>query len=189
MATQTTIERRVICPACGKKGKRVGAVTLRALLKDRDAVADARGQSCECEGGCTPVTEDTGWRFCDSPDCEVVYFGEQAGTTFTKSQLTVAVGVKERTGDRPLCYCFGHSVASIKQELHTKDRSDALQDIRRKMKDPGCSCEVTNPSGACCLGSVATGIEIARQEFVARGETNPTRERGSNSPALAHASG
>jgi copper chaperone CopZ len=95
----------------------------------------------------------------------VVYFAEETETTFTKSQLKVPVGVKERTGDRPLCYCFGHSVASIKQELHTKGRSDALQDIRGKMNDPACSCEVTNPSGACCLGSVSKGIEIAKQEL------------------------
>ena len=167
MATQTTIEKRVSCPACGKKGKRVGAVTLRALLKDeyRDATVALRSQSCESEGGCKPVMEDTGWRFCESPECEVVYFAEETGTTFTKSHLKVPVGVKERTGDRPLCYCFGHSVASIKQEIHTKGRSDALENIRGKMKDPGCICEVTNPSGSCCLGSVAKGIETAKQEL------------------------
>lgn len=33
------------------------------------------------------------------------------------------------------------------------------------MKSPGCHCETANPSGACCLGSVARGIKIARTEL------------------------
>jgi copper chaperone CopZ len=77
----------------------------------------------------------------------------------------VPVGIKEKAGDRPLCYCFGHSVATIEQELRTKGRSDALEDIRRKMKTPGCACEVKNPSGSCCLGTVRKGIEAAKSEL------------------------
>jgi hypothetical protein len=124
--------------------------------------------SCDTHAtGCKPIIGDTGWRFCASPDCDVVYFSEEGDTIYTRSQLKVPVGVKERSGERPLCYCFGHSVASIKEELRTKGRSDALEDIRAKMKDPGCRCEVTNPSGSCCLGSVARGIEIARAELEA----------------------
>ncbi|QDV90789.1 Mercuric reductase [Phycisphaerae bacterium RAS2] len=184
---QTTIERRLICPRCGKKGKRVSALTLHSLLKDehRDAVADAQCACSESEGGCKPVTQDTGWRFCESAECDVVYFAEETGTTFTKSQLKVAVGVKERVGDRPLCYCFGHSVASIKQELATTGRSDALEDIRRKMEDPGCTCEITNPSGACCLGSVAKGIKTATQEL---GITEPQARLPRPSPSSGSSS-
>ncbi|MBI1900266.1 MAG: cation transporter [Planctomycetia bacterium] len=145
--------------------------TLGALLQDEYAAEIRSSDDSGCaangkgESGCKPVTEDTGWRFCDSPDCDVVYFAESGEGWFTKSQLRVAVGVKERTGERPLCYCFGHSVESIKEELKAKDHSEALEDIRRKMKDPGCRCEVTNPSGSCCLGSVARGIEIAKKEL------------------------
>lgn len=94
-----------------------------------------------------------------------MYFGEHNGVTFTKNQLSVSVGVKEKAGERPLCYCFGHSVATIMEELRVKGVSDALEDICRKMKDPGYSCEVTNPSGSCCLGTVAKGIETAKTEL------------------------
>ncbi len=153
------------CPKCGKKGKTVKPGTVRALLKDEYAAEVAVPEQANCESGCQPSTGNTGWRFCDSPDCDVVYFGEQNGVTFTKSQLSVSVGVKEKTGERPLCYCFGHSVATITEELRTKGRSDALEDIRRKMKDPGCACEVKNPSGSCCLGSVARGIGTAKAEL------------------------
>jgi len=172
MTVETTTEsktaRQVECPSCGKKAKRVSPVTLGALLKEEFAEPFAAdGQSCcDAKGeGCKPVTGDTGWRFCDSPDCDVVYFSEEGDTSFTKSQLKVPVGVKETSGERPLCYCFGHSVASIKEELRTKGASDALEDIRAKMKDPGCHCEISNPSGSCCLGSVTKGIQIAQEEL------------------------
>lgn len=164
----TTTATTTDCPKCGKKGKPVKPVTLRALLKNEYAAEVPVLDESNCESGCMPSKGNTGWRFCDSSECDVVYFGEQNGVTFTKEQLTVSVGVKEKVGERPLCYCFGHSVATIKEELRMKGHSDALEDIRRKMKDPGCSCEVTNPSGSCCLGTVAKGIETAKAEL------NPT---------------
>ena len=134
------------CPSCGQTGKRVRPLTIGAVLKDEFFAP----------GG-------TDWWFCDSQGCDTVYFSPDR--VFTQSQLNVPVGVKQRTGDRPLCYCFGHSVATIQNELRTKGRSDALGDIRIKMKDPGCHCEMSNPSGACCLGSVTNGIAIARTEM------------------------
>jgi copper chaperone CopZ len=115
----------------------------------------------------------------------VVYFSEESDTTFTKSQLKVPVGVKERAGDRPLCYCFGHSVASIKEELRTKGRSDATEDIRAKMKNPGCRCETENPSGSCCLGSVAKGIKIAQEEL----NMQNSEVRTPTNPASLHGAG
>jgi copper chaperone CopZ len=127
----------------------VGAATLHALVRD------------EFQGR---IAADADYHFCDAKGCNVVYFAAD-GSTITKPQIRVEVGVKEATGERPLCYCFGHSVATIKAELRTKGRSDAVEDIRRKIADRGCACERTNPSGACCLGVVGRGIETARSEI------------------------
>lgn len=143
----TTASAIVQCPGCGNRGKTVRPLTVRSLLKD-----DAVGRIAEAEH-----------RFCDSKACDVVYFA--GGQTFTKSDLKVPVGVKDAIGERPLCYCFGHSVASIKDELRTNGQSKALADIRQKMKAPGCRCDTENPSGVCCLGTVAKGMEMAKTEL------------------------
>lgn len=124
-------------------------MTLHALVRD-----EFRGR----------IADDADYHFCDARGCDVVYFATD-GRTITKSQLKVEVGIKEATGDRPLCYCFGHSVASIKAELLTLGKATAVEDVRTKMADPGCSCPTTNPSGACCLGTVAKGVETAKAEL------------------------
>lgn len=153
------------CPLCGQRGRTVQALTLRALLKE------------ELVG----KTTEHNFRFCDAAGCDVVYFG--GSQWFTRSQLKVPVGVKELAGERPLCYCFGHSVASIKQEIAAKGRSDALEDIRGKMEDPGCRCEVTNPSGSCCLGSVARGIRTATEELGMSDSGNTQLDPAANAAA------
>ena len=171
MPVEATTQTRLVCPSCGTKGRRVGLATLRALLKEEFVREFSGGEQASCDAksngdpGCSPLGGDTGWRFCDSLECDVVYFSETSDRTFLKCHLHVPVGVKEKAGDRPLCYCFGHSIASIKDEFRTKGHSDALQHIRAKMKDPGCRCVTENPSGSCCLGSVTKGVEIARKEL------------------------
>jgi len=147
MSMGTKVATVVECPDCNGQGKSVQPLTLQALLKAELSTDVA----------------NLDYRFCSGIDCDVVYYGN--GQTFSKSQLKVPVGVKEKTGERPLCYCFGHSVASIKDELRSKGRSSALEEIRRNMKAPGCWCETANPSGSCCLGSVAKGIGIAQKEL------------------------
>lgn len=89
--------------------------------------------------------EDSGTRyfFCDDPDCDVVYFGED-GSTILKSQLRTEVGVKERNGSALICYCFGVS--------RDNATNAAIRDyVIRQTKQGACSCETSNPSGRCCL--------------------------------------
>lgn len=166
MTTDTTAKKRLTCPSCEQKAKRVSTITLGALLVEECASQFVKDGNDRCDiDGCNPLAGDTGWRFCESKACDVVYFSEEGNTMFTGSQLKVLVGIKETEGERPLCYCFGHSVDSIKGELRSKGQSSALEDIRAKMKDPGCRCENENPSGSCCLGNVKKGIKVAQEEL------------------------
>jgi len=82
--------------------------------------------------------------FCDAPDCEVVYFGEDDSVIY-KSELRTHVGIKENSDDAPLCYCFDVSKADAKQDPTVKEF------VVQQTKAKQCACEIRNPSGRCCL--------------------------------------
>lgn len=134
------------CPVCGNKGGKVQRITLDALLTP----------------GAAARIGDTRYRFCDNPDCRIVYFDE-AGSTFARADLTVRVGVKERTAPRHVCYCFDHTIEEIEAEVRATGRSSVLDDIKTRMKT-ACWCETKNPQGVCCLGTVGTYVKRALAE-------------------------
>lgn len=82
--------------------------------------------------------------FCDDPACEIVYFGDD-GSTILKPQLRTRVGLKERSNDSLLCYCFGVTKADFSVNPTTKDF------VIAQTKAGLCSCDTSNPSGRCCL--------------------------------------
>ena len=82
--------------------------------------------------------------FCDDPECDVVYFGED-GSTILKSQLRTRIGLKENSPEALLCYCFGVR----KGDLHEYPSLRAF--VVAQTKAGLCSCDTSNPSGRCCL--------------------------------------
>ena len=76
-----------------------------------------------------------------------------------QEELKIGVGIKEGVKPHTLCYCFDWSREKIRQEIESKGSSLALDDIKEKMQSIGCSCEVKNPSGRCCLGDVSEAIK------------------------------
>lgn len=88
--------------------------------------------------------EDVRYFFCDDPDCDVVYFGDD-DSVILKSQLRTPVGVKEASNDTLACYCFGVT------------KADAINDpgireyVVKQTKHAHCACDIRNPSGRCCL--------------------------------------
>jgi hypothetical protein len=122
--------------------------TLRALLQP-----ELRG-----------AVRDEAYRFCAHPDCALVYFSGDGTQTFTRADLTVRVGVKERGGPRPLCYCFGHSAESIREEWTRTGASTVLDAIKAAIQAGSCRCDVTNPSGSCCLAEVRREVAALAAE-------------------------
>lgn len=131
------------CPDCGTEGKPVQPLTLRALLQP-NLRADVKEEA---------------YRFCANPDCDLVYFRADGAQTFARADLTVRVGVKERNSPRPLCYCFGHSAESLREEWLRTGKSAILDAVKAEVKAGHCRCDVTNPSGACCLGDLTQELK------------------------------
>jgi len=82
--------------------------------------------------------------FCEAPDCDIVYLGDD-GSTIVTSQLRTRIGVKENNEDSQLCYCFGVCNSDFQHNPNIKDF------VIKQTKAGLCSCETSNPSGRCCL--------------------------------------
>lgn len=58
-----------------------------------------------------------------------------------------------------ICFCFKYSKKDIFDAVNTNTEESIIQEIKDKMKDPGCFCEKANPSGKCCLKDIDNFIE------------------------------
>jgi hypothetical protein len=121
------------CPADGRECAEVGIITLRHHLKApwKHSLSEQR------------------YYFCDSPLCDVVYFGEH-GSVFTLDDIRGPIGQKHvEQGQSPqekvICYCFGVTQADAENDPAAKVF------VIQQTQEHGCACETRNPSGRCCL--------------------------------------
>ena len=116
------------CPANGKECSKVSVATILHHIKQ-----PWRWNS-----------KEQGYYFCDDPECDVIYFG-QDNSVIRKDQLRTIVGVKDVSDDSLICYCFGVSRRDAISSPEIK------QFVAEKTKQKLCACESRNPSGKCCL--------------------------------------
>jgi hypothetical protein len=114
--------------------------------------------------------EPVAYRFCPTPTCPVAYFAGAAESVYHKDDLKVRVGLKEIDDPVPVCYCFGHTRASIVAEVRETGTSTVVASIADLVQAGRCACEVNNPSGVCCLGEVNRAVKQAATRFGARPE-------------------
>jgi hypothetical protein len=95
-------------------------------------------------------------RFCATPACPIVYFGD--GGVFDYEDVQVPVFQKSLQGERTVCYCLGISVGLIEREI-ALGRSTSVDRIRELVKADRCACEIRNPEGSCCLGNVGVVLK------------------------------
>jgi len=139
---------KVECPGCGEKAKGVLGKTLEHLL-----IEEAKSKlSCF-----------DGFYYCKTPSCEVIYFRNEE--ILTQNDMSVVVGLKDGASPATTCYCFDWTKEKIKAELQESGETYALADIKAKMENPGCSCEILNPSGGCCLGDNTKAIKEIKKEL------------------------
>ena len=82
--------------------------------------------------------------YCDDPDCDVVYFG-QDNSIIKKYSIRTQLSSKEKSDSALVCYCFG---VNKKQAIENIKAKQFVIDQTRQKK---CSCLTSNPSGKCCL--------------------------------------
>jgi Zinc binding domain len=116
------------CPNNGLEGTEVSAKTISHHLKQAWLWKD----------------EGVRYFFCADPDCDVVYFGDDE-LIITKAQLRTTVGIKEKSNVAPACYCFGISKADAINDPSIREY------VISQTRHAQCSCDVSNPSGRCCL--------------------------------------
>lgn len=126
------------CPTCGKHGKPVNTQTIKALLNVT-----------------LEILRPVPYRFCETPDCPVVYFAENHSHRITEKQLRVRVHQKHlREGDVLVCYCFFHSPDTIRAEITRQGSTDVVERVTALTKIDVCACDIRNPQGSCCLGNL-----------------------------------
>lgn len=122
------------CPVNGKMYSSVSAVTIKHHISEP----------------WNWHAKTQGYYFCEDPDCDVVYFGEDSSLIY-KCDVRTHVGIKEKSGDRMVCYCFGVSMDQAQSNKSIKPF------ILRETKEHACACETRNPSGRCCLKDFPKG--------------------------------
>jgi len=123
------------CPRCGEKGHSVSLATVGAMAKTDVEAVKLSAQD---------------YRVCRNLICPAVYFSP--GITIDKIGLRVPANFKEKNYEGPICYCFDHTVASIRAEIKSSGRSTVQAMITSQINAGHCACEVKNPAGTCCLG-------------------------------------
>lgn len=134
------------CPVNGQVCKPVGRITLDSLLRPEVRAS---------------LTQQP-YYFCDAPDCDTVYVSTLGDHLVTKDQLTVRVGIKETEDPIPLCYCFALDRKDVREDILSKGATEIPKIITDRVRAGECRCEITNPSGTCCLGNVYRAIKQAQ---------------------------
>ena len=138
----------VLCPTCVQKGKRVDILTLKAWLA-------------------VPLTElrAVEYAFCRTPDCPTVYYSLDGQQQFEEDALRERVHQKHPTADDVfVCYCFRHSPGSIRAELLATGHSTVVETVTAGIQAGQCACDIRNPQGSCCLGTVRAAVQRIEAE-------------------------
>jgi hypothetical protein len=138
-------------------GRPVGTQTLQALL----SVPLTRLQPGE-------------YRFCLDAACPTVYYSADGETCFAVEDLREGVFQKRPDQDETLvCYCFQHTVGSIRAEIIQTGASTVIDRITAGIQAGQCACDIRNPQGSCCLGNVRQLVRRFQSSVVNESDTVP----------------
>ena len=130
------------CPVCKNKAKGVSPVTLFHIIQKNYQ---------------KQISSLSGFYFCKTMDCEVIYF--KGNELIKQDKLIKEVGLKKWASATTVCYCFNWTKEKIEEEFNAFGKTNALEDINSKMRMDKCNCEINNPSGKCCLKDIKETIK------------------------------
>ncbi|PHR71083.1 MAG: hypothetical protein COA66_10200 [Arcobacter sp.] len=131
-----------ICPSCNQKAKTVPVSAVSHFVND-----DVKKH----------ISSLDGFHFCNTPTCDVIYF--KKGQILKQSDVKFSIGIKENSKPATVCFCFNWSKERIEDQIRDSGTTTALEEIKEKVKNKACNCEVQNPKGKCCMGDVKKAIE------------------------------
>ena len=102
---------------------------------------------------------------CPDADCDLVYFGVD-GLELRAADVRMVPGFKVGS-DGLACYCFLHTRETFEREVLSFGASPTLDEIRRRVKEGSCACEVRSPAGTCCLKEIQELVEETSKKGVA----------------------
>jgi len=120
--------KKYTCPVNGKKYSQVSFATVAHHIQEPWNLKNT----------------EQAYYFCEDPECNVVYFG-QDNSIIEQDALRTIVGIKQKSNESLVCYCFGVN----RQEAASNPEAKAF--VIENTKNHTCVCEVRNPSGKCCL--------------------------------------
>jgi len=123
------VAKKRACPRCTKNGTLLPTSTIYHHLK--------QSWLWQTQGG--------NYYFCESFDCEVVYFNDENSKLIKQSKLRTSVGVKTQKPNDLICYCYGVDLQAARENSNIKSF------VMEMTKHGSCACETRNPSGRCCL--------------------------------------
>lgn len=147
---EETLRENLHCRTCGRKGKAVSRKTVLLMVKPEFLEQAMRGR----------------YTFCQSWDCNIVYFQIDGNNRFTVADLRIRIGLKIKDDPAPLCYCFGFDESHLRDEIAQSGGTTIPGKISHLIGEGLCACESRNPSGMCCLGEVKRAVERLKRQLL-----------------------
>jgi len=145
---RVTQENSDTCPFCNQKSKVVPTSAINHFLKDNFK---------------KNITSLEGFSFCATSSCNVVYF--KNSFVININDVKYNIGLKNSSHPTTVCYCFDWTKEKIQIQLEQKGTTSALEEIKEKVKNKKCLCEIKNPKGKCCMSDVKKTINEIKSKL------------------------
>jgi len=143
-----TNENSDSCPSCDQKGKLVPTSSINHFLKDNIK---------------RNITSLEGFSFCATSSCDVVYFKNTCMIHI--NDVKYKIGLKNNSHPSIVCYCFNWTKEKIQEQLEKTGTTSALEEIKDKVQNKKCLCEIKNPKGKCCMSDVKKTINEIKSKL------------------------